>query len=81
MIVGMARGKKKATWGGRREGAGRPARLVEPVDRWVRMERTDAEAAEQLAAKRGISLSELMRRALRMYVKRQKTRLQKMPNF
>ena len=69
----MAKSGKK-TWGGRREGAGRPQVLKEPVDRWVRLEREDAEAAEKLAEKRGISLSELMRRALRSYLSREKRR-------
>ena len=66
--------QKKSTWGGRREGAGRPAVLKNPVDRWVRLEQGDAEAAETLAAERGISLSEFMRRVLRSYLKRQKRR-------
>lgn len=70
-MVGRGR---KGTWGGRRKGAGRPPVLGDPVDRWIRLERTDAEAAEELAANRGISLSELMRRALRSYLKRQKRR-------
>ena len=69
----MAKGGK-TTWGGRREGAGRPRVLKEPVDRWVRLEREDAEAAEELAKRRGISLSELIRRALRSYLGRQKRR-------
>ena len=66
--------RKKSTWGCRRKGAGRPAVLEEPVERWVRLERKDAEAAEKLAKEKRISLSELMRRALRSYVKRQKRR-------
>ena len=70
-MVGRGR---ESTWGGRRTGAGRPPVLDDPVDRWIRLERTDAEAAEELAANRGISLSELMRRVLRSYLKRQKRR-------
>ena len=69
----MSKGKK-TTWGGRREGAGRPRVLKEPVDRWVRLEQEDAEAAEKLAKQRGISLSELIRRVLRSYLGRQKRR-------
>ena len=64
--------KKKASWGGPREGAGRPQVLDDPVDRWIRLERPDAEAAEELARKRGISFAALIRRALRMYLNRQK---------
>ena len=65
---------RKTTWGGRREGAGRPQVLKDPVDRWVRLEREDAEAAEKLAKQRGISLSELIRRVLRSYLSRSKRR-------
>ena len=65
---------RKQTWGGRREGAGRPQVLKDPVDRWVRLEREDAEAAEKLAKQRGISLSELIRRVLRSYLSRSKRR-------
>ena len=64
--------RKKGAWGGRRKGAGRPAVLKKPVERWVRLERKDAEAAEKLAKEKRISFSELVRRALRSYVKRQR---------
>ncbi len=66
--------RKKGTWGGPRKGAGRPRLIKDPVDRWVRLECKDAEKAEQLAARQGISLSELTRRALRSYVKRHRRR-------
>ena len=66
--------KRKTGWGGRREGAGRPTFFHEPVDRRVRLERSEAEAAENFASDRGISLSELIRRALRSYLNRQKRR-------
>ena len=66
--------RKKGTWGGRREGAGRPAVLKDPVDRGIRLEQEDAKAAENLAVERGISFSEFMRRVLRSYLKRQKRR-------
>ncbi len=64
------RAKARGTWGGRREGAGRPSKLVEPIARWVQIERRDLEAAEQLAAERGISFAELVRRAVRTYLRR-----------
>ena len=70
-LVGRGR---KGTWGGSRKGAGRPPTLKGPVDRWVRLEKEDVDEAEQVAAMRGISFSELIRRALRGYLKRQKRR-------
>ena len=66
------RKKAKGKRGGRREGAGRPAVLDDPVSRWVQIERPDLEAAEQLARARGISFAELMRRALKTYLHRPK---------
>jgi len=48
--------------------------LTDPVDRWIRLEKADAEAGETIAAQRGVSFSELMRRALRSYLRRHKRR-------
>jgi hypothetical protein len=48
--------------------------FTDSVDRWIRLEKADAEAGERIAAQRGISFSELMRRALRSYLKRHKRR-------
>ena len=73
MVPEMAQ-KKRGGWGGPRKGAGRPPVLKDPVDRWVRLEREDAETAEQLARERGISFSELVRRALGNYLRRTKRR-------
>ena len=56
--------RRKAEWGGRRKGAGRPAELVDPVRRWVLIERSDLEAALRLARKRGLSFSAIVRKAL-----------------
>ncbi len=66
--------KRKAGWGGRREGAGRPPRLKEPVTRWVKLERSDVESAEKIAEERDISFAEIVRRALRAYLKRHRRR-------
>ncbi len=46
--------------------------LKDPVDCWIRLERRDAEAAKKLADSKQLSLSEVMRRALNSYLKRQK---------
>ncbi len=47
--------------GGRRDGAGRPAELEEPKTLAFRVDRRIAEAAEQVASKRGLTLSEWLR--------------------
>ncbi len=62
--------QKRSTRGGWRPGAGRPAEFDDPVDRMFRVERRDAKEAEAVAARLGISVSELIRRALRTYLKK-----------
>ncbi len=66
--------RMKGTWGGRLEGAGPRAVLKDPVQIWMRLELKDARAAAKVATKRGLSLSALMRRLLRSYLKGQKRR-------
>ena len=68
----MAQGQKFG-WGGRRENAGRPSMFDDPVDRRVRLERSEAETAERYARSREISLSELLRRALRTYMRQKRS--------
>ncbi len=57
--------RKKTGRGGRREGAGRPPVLREPIRRWVNFERQDLERGERRAQAEGISFAEFVRRALR----------------
>ena len=54
----------------KRTGPGRPRLLEDPVQSWVQMERKDAEAAEALAKRKGLSFAELVRRAVKAYIKR-----------
>ena len=54
----------------KRTGPGRPRLLEDPVQSWIQMEREDAEAAESLAEKQGISFAEFVRRALKAYIRR-----------
>ena len=61
--------KKRSGPGGRREGAGRPRELNDPVQRWVQLERSDAKRAERRANAEGISFAELVRRAIRAYLR------------
>ncbi len=48
--------------------------LKDPVDCWIRLERRYAVAAKRLADSKQLSLSEVMRRSLSSYLKRQKKR-------
>jgi hypothetical protein len=64
----------RRTWGGEREGAGRPSSFRHPVDRFIRFERADVKAAEALARKRGVSFAEIVRLALHQYVERERRR-------
>ena len=68
---GMGRRERRG-WGGARKGAGRRALFKEPVTRWVKMERTEAEAVEKFAEERGISVAEAIRRAIRAYIQRRR---------
>ena len=56
----------------KRRGLGRPRFLEDPVQFWGQMERKDAEAAEAWAKKKGISFAELVRRAVKAYIRRSK---------
>ncbi len=56
--------------GGRREGVGRPREFKDSVDRTVRFERAELEAAKRIAERRGVSFGEIVRRALRAYIGR-----------
>lgn len=60
--------------GGRRKGAGRPRTIQNPVNRWIRLERTELDEAEALADRMGISFAELFRRALRAYLARHRAK-------
>ena len=61
--------KKRSGPGGRREGAGRPRKLKAPIQRWVHLEQRDAERADKRAKTEGISFAELVRRAIRAYLR------------
>ena len=62
--------KEKSRHGGRRGGAGRPAIFRDAVLFQLRLERADVEAFRRLAKRKGLAMQELMRRALRAYLRR-----------
>ncbi len=64
----------RRTWGGERDGAGRPSSFRDPVDRFIRFERAGVKAADALARKRGVTFAEIARLALHRYVERERRR-------
>jgi hypothetical protein len=65
---------RKPRHGGARRGAGRPRQVQDPVRLAIDHEREDAEALRELAEERGTSVAELVRAAVRVYVKRYRGR-------
>ena len=68
----MASRRKQTGRGGYREGAGRKPILKDARTVTVTLEEADYEAVMQLAERRGVSFSSLIRAALGAYLKRQK---------
>ena len=69
-IEDVARRKVKGTWGGWRPGAGRKPTLKDPISFTGELERADVEALQEIAKERGVSVSTLVRAAVRAYAKR-----------
>jgi len=69
-IEDVAARSEKAAWGGHREGAGRKPRLSDGVSFTGELERADVEVLREIAKERGVSVSTLVRAAVRAYVKR-----------
>ena len=70
----VAARKRKGTWGGRREGAGRKPRLRDGVSFTGRLEMDDFDALETIARERDVSVASLVREAVAAYVKRKRRR-------
>jgi hypothetical protein len=66
--------KKKATHGGAREGAGRPAVFGPRVRRMIWMDSELAEQLESWRAQRGLSQSQAIDMAVRLLVKQRRTK-------
>ena len=58
--------------GGRREGAGRKPEFEDRVLRSISFERAEMRQVEAIAERRGVSFSEVVRRAVTAYLKRQR---------
>ena len=66
----VAARKKKGSWGGKREGAGRWPRVPDGVSFTGQIERADMDVLETIAEQRGVSVASLVRAAVTAYVKR-----------
>jgi hypothetical protein len=68
------RGGRGSAHGGQREGAGRPRVVRDPVRLAIDHEREDAEALQELAEARSLSVAHLVREAVRSYLRRTRRR-------
>ena len=64
--------KKKPAWGGYRKGAGRKPSVKDARPVTVTLEAADHAALERLAVKKGVSISKLVRDAIRAYLGRRR---------
>jgi len=64
--------KKKPAWGGSRKGAGRKPSVKDARPVTVKLEAADHAALERLADKKGVSISRLVRDAIRAYLGRRR---------
>jgi hypothetical protein len=62
---------KKPRWGGKRDGAGRPSEVEDPVRFTFDVERAEMDELKTIAELRGESVAKLVRAAVRAYVRRQ----------
>jgi hypothetical protein len=66
----LSRMASRRGWGGSRPGAGRKPTLKSPKSLTLDLEGADAEALAELASERGVSVAELVRRAVKNYLRR-----------
>ena len=66
----MGRRRTKGKWGGPRPGSGRKPILEDPYRVTFDLENADFAAVKAIAEQRGVSVAEVLRAAVRAYVKR-----------
>jgi len=71
-ICCVAARKKKGTWGGYREGAGRKAEIENARRYSLDFEGTQMEALEEIAAERRVSVATIVREACVQYIARRR---------
>ena len=64
--------KKKTSWGGPRPGSGRKPVLTDPHRVTFDVERPDFDAVGKIAKRRGVSVAEVLRAAVRAYLGRRR---------
>ena len=62
--------KKKGSWGGKREGAGRWPRVPNGVSFTGQIPRPEMDALETIAEEKGVSVASLVREAVTAFLKR-----------
>ena len=72
-IIESMTARKKSSWGGARPGAGRPALDRKLHRRSVDFDEADDRLLQEIAEERGISVVEVIRKAVTGYLKRQRT--------
>lgn len=68
----MAARRKKRTWGGYREGAGRKSELRDPHRYSMDFEGPQMQALEEIAAEQGVSIANVVREACAQYLARKR---------
>jgi hypothetical protein len=68
----VARRKTKGTWGGARPGAGRKPLFKDPVRFTLDLEREDLDTLQAMADEAGVTLTEMLRRAVAAQIKRRR---------
>ncbi len=62
--------RKKPRWGGKRDGAGRPSEVEDPVRFTFDVERAEMDELKTIASDRGQSVAKVVREAVRAYLRR-----------
>ena len=62
--------REKPRWGGKRDGAGRPSEVEEPVRFTFDVERAEMDELKTIASDRGQSVAKVVREAVRAYLRR-----------
>jgi hypothetical protein len=73
-FYGVVARRKRGTWGGCREGAGRKPEIQDARRYSLDFEGTQMEALEQIAAERGVSVATIVREACAKYLTRRRSK-------